>query len=266
MKKISLSLVIFFILVIIESCAPTKEAEKKPEEEVFKKNIPAQTVKILSVNAAHQLVDKTSVKKFADWLKTTGAEVISVQEIERPREGNEGFDAAAELAKNLDMRMFFGKARYYQGFDSGNALFSLYPIQQTNIFQLPTGKGKVRRSLTYGIIDTGLRGIGFATTELDDESFSERVKQSYEILQLAEKLKDYPLVISGMFGEPSNGKIAAKLEKSFSLCNVLDSAAAVMPQHIYVSINSTITPAAANKIKYNAAEAVLITLHVQQKK
>lgn len=265
MKKIFLFGALCIVTAVcIESCSPSKEAGKNSNEDLVRKSVPTQTVKMLSVNIAHQLQDKTSVKKFADWLKSTGAEVVSIQEIERPREGGEGFDAAAELAKRLDMRMYFGNARYFQGRNSGNALFSMYPIQQTNTFPMPTGKGKARRSLAFGVIDTGLRGIGFASTELDDESLAERTKQSYEIFSIANSLKEYPFVVGGDFAENANGKTTAKMKEKFSFCNILNAETSLLQQHIYVSSQSTITPIAAEKVTYGKTEAVLVTLQVQQ--
>jgi endonuclease/exonuclease/phosphatase family metal-dependent hydrolase len=264
--KHCINIVLLCSLLIFHSCTPTKEVvtEEKETGELFKKSIPSATFKMISINLKHQLQDKTDVKKFADWIKSTGAEVIAVQQIYRPTETKPGFDPVQELAKKLDMRSFFGKARYYQGWDSGNALFSPYPIQQTNVYQLPVGKGKVRRSVAFGVIDTGMRGIGFGSTELDDAEITERVKQAYEIFSIAESLKEYPFVVAGSFGENAKGKTAAKMNEKFTLCNSLNANAISLDQHVYTLANSKIKPVASEKIQFGNTEGILVTLEVQQ--
>ncbi len=253
-------------LFFLQSCSPTKEIAKveQPNAELFKKSVPTSTFKMLSINIKHQLQDKTDVKKFSDWAKSVGAEVIAVQQIYRPTDSKPGFDPVQELAKKLDMRSFFGKARYYQGWDSGNALFSLYPIQQTNIFLLPVGKGKVRRSLTFGVIDTGMQGIGFGSTELDDAELAERIKQSYEIMSIAESMKEYPIVVAGSFGENAQGKTTNKMNEKFSVCNLLNENAVSLEQHVYTLKNSKIKPISSEKVSFGNSDGIVVTLEIQQ--
>ena len=50
-------------------------------------------------------------------------------------------------------------------------------MKQTVVQDLPVEEGKVRRSLAFGVIDVGLKEVGVSSTELDEESSSERVKE-----------------------------------------------------------------------------------------
>jgi len=250
--------------LLFASCASTKETtniEKLKEVKPI-----TSTFKLLSINTMHQLQDLTDVKKFASWIQTTGAEVVAVQQIERATESKPGFDAVTELAKRLDMRSFFGKSRYYQGWDSGNALFSLYPIQQTFVYNLPVGKGKVRRSLAYGVVDTGLRSVGFGSTDLDDEVLTERIKQVYEIISVTESMKEYPTVVAGIFGEPANGKSADKMKEKFSIVNELNDEIKNLEQHAYVPTSSKMSIVSAEKVKYGGftSAGVLVTIEMRQ--
>ena len=145
-------------------------------------------------------------------------------------------------------------------------MFSLYPIKQSNTFQLPVGKGKVRRSVAYGAIDLGLRMVGFGSTELDDQLSSERGAQVDEIYSFSKTLSDYPLVVCGMFYESSTGKAAAKMTEHFSLANNLSSTTSKMEQHLYTVSPSKIKPIAVERLPMDAfkTEAVLVTLEISE--
>ncbi len=250
--------------LIMLSCSGPKETA---DANIVKEAKPlTSTFKILSINTAHQIQDANDVKKFAQWAKATGADVITVQQIERATEAKPGFDAVSEVAKKLDMRFQFGKARYFKGWDSGNALFSLYPIQQSSVFSLPVGKGKVRRSFAYGVVDLGLKQIGFGSTELDEESESERLKQASEIFSISESMKEYPVVIGGVFGEPSSGKAAAKMLEKFFLANSSVDDLKNLDEHVYVPATPKFNIVSAAKVKFNDVNlaGLLVTVEIIQ--
>ena len=106
------------------------------------------TFKILSVNVRHTMKGKSDVRKLAKLIKSTQAEIVAVQQIERPQEGQSDFDAVQELAKQTEMYDFFGKARYFEGFDSGNALFSMY-TRETNRRSASAGRRRESSPLAY---------------------------------------------------------------------------------------------------------------------
>ena len=222
--------------------------------------------KMLSVNVKHGLKEKSDVKQFADWIKSTGAEVVAVQQIERATESKPGFDAYSELLKRLDMRGTFSKARYFQGWDSGNSLFCMYPLLQSNVFMLPTGKGKVRRALSFGVFEMGLSSLAFGSTDLDEEELSERTKQVYEILSIQKSMKEAPMIISGNFGEPSMGKAVSKMAESFSCANSINEQTAGLDQHIYIPGNGKMKVISSEKKQLNAfnTTGILVTIEVTQ--
>ncbi|MDD8017742.1 MAG: hypothetical protein PHP42_05175 [Bacteroidota bacterium] len=251
---------------MLASCSSTKETTE-PDAAKLKVTKPlTSTFKFLSINTLHQLQDSAEVKKFARWVNSTGAEVVAIQQIERATETKPGFDAVAKLARQLDMRSFFGKARYFKGWDSGNALFSSYPINQTQLYQLPVGKGKVRRSLAFGLVDLGLKQLGFCSTELDDENLTERMKQASEISSVTESLKDYPVVVAGNFGETAEGKTVETMIKKFSLVNTVNDETKNINEHVYIPINGKLKIVSAEKLQYAAfhSTGVLVTIEIIQ--
>lgn len=222
--------------------------------------------KMLTVNAQHGLKDKTDVKRFAEWAKGTGAELVAVQQIVRATDSKPEFDAFTELLKRLDMRGTFAKARYFQGWDSGNALFCLYPLLQSNAYVLPTGKGKTRRSMAYGVFEMGLKSMAFASTDLDGDDLSERVKQVYEILAVQKSVEEYPMIVAGSFGESSKGKAPAKMMEQYLCANSASGETVGLDQHVYLPVNGKMRTIAAEKIVYKPLNAtgLLVTVEVTQ--
>jgi endonuclease/exonuclease/phosphatase family metal-dependent hydrolase len=253
---------IFILAVAIDSCAPSKEAGVTPL--AAKKEL-TTTFKILSLNVRHTLKEKSDVRKLTKFIKSSGAEIVTLQQIERPAEGKTGFDAVKELAKQTEMYDYFGKARFLEGFDSGNALLSIYPVKQTSVRSLPVEKGKVRRSLAFGVVDVGLREVGVASTELDDQSASERLAQVEEIFSIAQSLSDVPLVVCGEFGESLSGKASAKMAERFNAANSLQEADKTSQQHVYAIKNPKIEPLSIEKLKFSGSfDALLVTMRVTQ--
>ena len=254
---------IFILVIAIDSCAPSKEAGVTPPS-AGKKEI-TTTFKILSLNVRHTLKEKSDVRKLTKFIKTSRAEIVTLQQIERPAEGKTGFDAVKELAKQAEMYDYFGKARFLEGFDSGNALFSIYPVKQTSVRSLPVEKGKVRRSLAFGVVDVGLKEVGVASTELDDQSASERLAQAEEIFSIAQSLSDVPLVVCGDFGESLSGKASAKMAERFNTANSLQEAAKISQQHVYAIKNPKIEPLSVEKLKFSGSfDALLVTMRITQ--
>ncbi|HTY12225.1 MAG TPA: endonuclease/exonuclease/phosphatase family protein [Bacteroidota bacterium] len=251
------------VAFIITSCSSTKETAATPPPAG---NRPlTATFKILSVNARHTLKGKSDVRKLSKVIKSTGADIVAVQQIERPQEGKTDFDAVQELAKQTEMYNFFGKARYFEGYDSGNALFSTYPVKQTAVQPLPVEEGKVRRSLTFGVIDVGLKEVGISSTELDDESSSMRVSETQAIISIAQSYDNVPVIVCGNFCESLSGRAASKMQEQFLAANALQESAQKSWQQVYAMKNQKLEPVAVEKVKFgDSGEALLVTMQVTQ--
>jgi endonuclease/exonuclease/phosphatase family metal-dependent hydrolase len=268
-KKISVALTVIALGVIAASCTAPKEAvpSKAPGSQpgipTAEKQVQRDSVKILSINTLHALHDEASVRRFAAWVKTFRPDVVAVQQIDRPREGKDDFDAVSELARVLDMRPFFGMARYYKGFDSGNALFSIYPIRQSTVESLPVSKGKVRRSLAYAVIDVGLQSVGFASTEIDDQSAAERKLQTRGLVNLLPQFSDFPFVICGEFYEHPDGSAVSLMKEKYASAADQPGAPLDATQQLYAAAR-TVMPAAAQKIanKDIHSDALIVMLRV----
>ncbi|HTR82151.1 MAG TPA: endonuclease/exonuclease/phosphatase family protein [Bacteroidota bacterium] len=255
-------LIPFVAACVLNSCGPSKEAAVVPPAA---KKAMTSTVKILTLNARHTLKDRSDVRKLARIIKSHGVEILAVQQVERPEEGNDGFDAVKELGKELDMYNFFGKARYFEGVSSGNAVLSMYPVRQTIVQDLPVAKGKVRRSIAFGSVDVGLRNVDVASTELDDESSSERVSEVEEIFSFAKPYAGELFVVCGDFNEPMSGKASARMGEHFTVANALEKSTENTDQRLYVINDPKIRPLSIEKLRFgNSVEGLLVTIEVTQ--
>jgi endonuclease/exonuclease/phosphatase family metal-dependent hydrolase len=191
-------------------------------------------------------------------------DVVAVQQIDRPMEGKKDFDAVRELAQQMEMNPFFGAARYYKGFDSGNAVFSVYPIKQSAVQSLPISKGKVRRSMAYAVIDVGLQSVGFASTEVDDQSSAERSKQAQELVTMLPQFIDFPIVLCGEFYESSASAPARILKEKYVCANDIGGTPVPGTQQVYSAGRSTVRPVAAEKVinKDIHSDAIMVMFHV----
>lgn len=253
------------LALLVGSCSGSKEADTDGELKGPPKPI-TSAFKMLSINLAHGLQDKTDVRKFADWVKTTGAEVVAVQQIVRATDSKPGFDAHEELLKKLEMRGTFAKARYFKGWDSGNALYCIYPMMQSNAYTLPVGKGKVRRSLSFAVFELGLKAVAFASTDLDDEDQSERIKQIREILSIQRSMEEYPIVVAGNFGESVKGKGSATMQERYASTNATSDQLSAAEQHVFVPLEKKMNILSAEKVVYKPLNqtGVLVTVEVVQ--
>lgn len=254
------------VVAFLASCAGPKEVAETPGELKGPLKPLTSSFKILSINLAHGVNDKTDVKKFADWVKATGAEVVAVQQIVRATDSKPGFDPFEELRKLLDMRGTFAKARYYQGWDSGNALFCLYPMMQSNVYPLPTGKGKVRRSLSFAVFELGLKSVAFASTDLDGDDSSERIRQVREIFAIQKSMEEYPMIVAGNFGEPMNGKASSQMREQYSCANAASESLNGIEQQVYIPLNKKMNVLSAEKVYYKPfnQHGLLVTVEVVQ--
>lgn len=266
MKKSLLAIIVIAIAGHFSSCTSSQPGADATGELKGPPKALTNQIKMLSVNAQHGLKDKTDIKHFAEWVKSTGAELVAVQEIIRATDSKPEFDAFNELLKSLDMRGTFAKARYFQGWDSGNALFCMYPLLQSNTYMLPTGKGKTRRSLSFGVFEMGLKPMAFASTDLDGDDLGERVKQVYEIFSIQKSMEEYPMIVAGNFGESPKGKAPAKMMEKYICANTAAEQTSGMEQHVYLPSNGKLKVISSEKVHNKSLNTtgLLVTVEVTQ--
>ncbi|HOV98352.1 MAG TPA: hypothetical protein PK595_02130 [Bacteroidota bacterium] len=116
----------FLLLLGIVACTPppTREIEqpKPPTPEI--------TFRIATLDMAQQKkrLEKSDVEQFANILMNEHIDVLTVQNVVRYPGLQSRIDFVSELARTSDFRSAFGEMSNVGGKQTGNAIFSIYPI------------------------------------------------------------------------------------------------------------------------------------------
>jgi endonuclease/exonuclease/phosphatase family metal-dependent hydrolase len=100
------------------------------------------TLRVAAYNVKHGLgMDgRIDLERIADVLRPLGADVITLQEIDRGAERTGGVDQAATLGALLGMSAHFGAFMPYQGGAYGMAVLTWLPVVAVNNVRLPDGE------------------------------------------------------------------------------------------------------------------------------
>ena len=221
------------LAVLLSGCVPTEKITKGKSE------LSAE-IKIVNINLEHKLNSKQKARKLAEEIVQSGSEIVFLQQVLEPKPGSDDFNAIKFLAKELDWNYYFGMARFYEGQNSGNAILSLFPIQQRIIHSLPTVKGKVRKAITFGVIDIGLRAISCGSTEFDNENKIERVQQAKSLNNYFKKIDNNLILIGGSFYLKKEEKGSDILNENFKTndLNLRDEISIFVSKSEKISVDS----------------------------
>ena len=78
-----------------------------------------------------------NLERVAAVVRSAGADIVLLQEVDRRTTRSAGVDHAAELARLTGFRMAFGKSLDYQGGEYGIAILSRWPISGQTTLDLP---------------------------------------------------------------------------------------------------------------------------------
>ncbi|MGB2868416.1 MAG: hypothetical protein WBD36_08195 [Bacteroidota bacterium] len=206
MKKAALFTVLALVSVsIFETCSTPPQTQK---EEVVAK--PELTFNIGSVNLSNfgKRMEKKDVVAFAKTLKKEQVEVLAVQGITRYPSVPTRVDFVSELSTQADMRSAFGEMMNNSGRQTGNAVFSTYPIR-SNTSKSFDVKSATFEAVLQAVVDGGVRDILILSAQFppkasaDDQSLC--VKSIVALNAPYEKKN--PVIVAGNL--PSSGSLRA---------------------------------------------------------
>jgi len=129
-------------------------------------------LRVLSYNIHHGegMDGRVDLPRLADIMKTSNADLIALQEVDRGTARARGVDQLTELARLTRMHGVFGKAINYQGGDYGVGVLSRWPILLVKNRPLPGSPDRERRTALTVEVETDHRRsrVQFTTTHLDD--------------------------------------------------------------------------------------------------
>ncbi|HYE83474.1 MAG TPA: endonuclease/exonuclease/phosphatase family protein [Clostridia bacterium] len=144
-------------------------------------DIPA--IKVMTYNI-HRGINKNNeldLDGIVEVIKNSGAEIIALQEVERYSVRTGFKDQIGYIADKLSMHYAFGKSINILNGQYGNAILSIYPIEEYEVSKLPS-EGE-RRTLLKAGLDIDGNKISVYNTHLGLNE-SERAMQIEEIIKI----------------------------------------------------------------------------------
>lgn len=194
--------------------------------------VPA-TLRVLSYNIHHGEGGdgKLDLERIATIIKSSEADVVAVQEVDRGAKRSQQGDQPAELAKLTGLTHFvFGKTIDLQGGEYGNLVLSRFPISDSRVHRLPNAAGAEPR----GVVEAEIAPPGgekfrlFATHfDFGSKEASEDDRQgAIRLVNERAAAGSQPAVFAGDFNSTPGSRTIKTIGETWSQANK-DEAATV---------------------------------------
>lgn len=194
------------------ACVTTPGAEQKATA--------AAEIRVLvyNIHAGRDAEGEENLAAVADLVRSTRADLVLLQEVDRGTERSGGVDQLGELERRTGLHGAFGKTLDYQGGGYGIAVLSRWPIRSHALQPLPVEPAQERAAGSYeprGALAVRVEGpadaVGVINTHLDASATDVYRRQEVAgVLSTAERLRrDAPrTVVGGDFNaEPGTATI-----------------------------------------------------------
>jgi hypothetical protein len=164
MKTITLHVFILALAILcLSSCAtpPKTEKEMVPQK-------PEITIQIASINLANfnKRLERSSIVEFVKTLKSEQVEILAVQGISRYPGVSSRVDFVNELSSKTDWRNAFGEMQNISGRQTGNAIFSVYPLLSHHNLSWDAVRSTSFEAALQATVDAGARSLIVVSTQL----------------------------------------------------------------------------------------------------
>jgi hypothetical protein len=242
MKTISVrASILAWVILYLCSCTTPPKAEK---EAVPKQ--PEITIQVASINLANlkKRIDRNNIIELAKILKSEQVEVLAVQGISRYPGISARVDFVNELSVKTDWYNVFGEMLNISGKQTGNAIFSVYPIlshQNISWERIITTSFDAALQAT---IDAGARSLTFVSTQLPPKATAkEQAQCSKLIAAMNSDTNDQLAIVAGNM--PTDEIICTA--NSFAAVPSLESAKSTISR-IWYSANTSIQLLASRSV------------------
>jgi endonuclease/exonuclease/phosphatase family metal-dependent hydrolase len=180
---------------------------------------PLREIKVVSFNICHGkgTDGAVSLSRAAQVLKTIGADIAALQEVDKRMARSFFQDQAHFLAEYTGLDFFFAPNLHFSGLSSfGNALLCKYPILKKGNIHLPGTKEQ--RGLQHCVlVIPGMGQICFFNTHLG-LSGEERAEQADSIAEAVAKA-ECPVLLAGDFNCPPTSPELRPLSDNLRYCS-----------------------------------------------
>src|ERR1041385_223061 len=177
MKHILLLCSFFTLAFILFSCSSTKESTKEeppspPLPLVKRPTVPDINIRMASIDLStvSRKIEKTDIEQMAKILKENKIDIFAVQGVTRYPELKSRIDIVDEIAASTEMRKAFGENINISGRQTGNAVFSTYPIRSNDNTRYDHIRSANFESALQAVIDCGAKDVVVVSTHLPEKA------------------------------------------------------------------------------------------------
>ncbi|RXK81455.1 exo-beta-N-acetylmuramidase NamZ domain-containing protein [Filimonas effusa] len=181
---------------------------------------PAPPMKIMTYNIHHgaDKDEKDQLKEMADCIKSSGADIVALQEVDSVcrRSGNR--DQAAELAAQTGMHHIFVRHFAFENGAYGLALLSKFPIEKIHLHRLPIDASATQQSVAFFIADLKTaedKRLSVAVVHMDYRSEASRTKQAGIITEILKQFNG-PVILAGDMNSSPAAQPISVLNRAFT--------------------------------------------------
>jgi endonuclease/exonuclease/phosphatase family metal-dependent hydrolase len=134
----------------------------------------AVTVLVYNIHAGKDAAGSENLARVAELVRSTGADLVFLQEVDRNTQRSGPADQPATLARLTGYSAAFGRTIQFQGGDYGVALLSRWPIRRDTLIPLavtaPPGRiteGREQRGVLLAVVDAPGGALAVLNTHLD---------------------------------------------------------------------------------------------------
>lgn len=218
--KISVAILFLFLSLILAGCPPAKETAKEetpPPPPVIEKKPTAPDITLITasidLSAIGRRIEKKDVESFSSALKKEKVDILAVQGINRYPGVATRIDVFEEIGKGMEMRSAFGESMTLTGRQTGNAVFSTYPIKSNDNVHYNGISSTNFESALLAVIDGGSRDIVVVSTLLPEKpSAADLAKCTSTLTSLQQSYAGTPMIVTGNVPTPPKSEITRELE------------------------------------------------------
>ena len=167
-------------------------------------------VLIYNIHAGKDAAGMPNLERVADLIKTTHADLVLLQEVDRKTTRSGGVDQLAELMRMTGLFGVFGKSLDYQGGEYGIATLSRWPITSSRVVPLRTDPPAVRAGGSIEprialVVET--KGMHIVNTHLDASR-----EDNYRIQEIEQVVAATKGFAGGDFNSEPDSRIYARMK------------------------------------------------------
>jgi endonuclease/exonuclease/phosphatase family metal-dependent hydrolase len=179
------------------------------------------TVLVYNIRAGKDLAGRENLGRVAELVRSTGADLVLLQEVDRNTRRSGPMDQPATLARLTGYSAAFGRTIGFQGGDYGVALLSRWPIRRDTLVPLavtaPPGRtveGREQRGVLLAVVAAPGGPLAVLTTHLDHTGEDLwRVQEIATVLRVARTMAEpgMPLLLGGDFNSGPESAVHQEL-------------------------------------------------------